>query len=144
MKTLTAACAATLVALAACAPKAEKTVAAIDPRTSSQIRGPGPQTLDHMLARGHARFAGADINSDGKVTHDEIAQARAQREAAGGGARPRRGGGMMLMRADADGDGAVTLAEVETQTKDRFARLDADRDAVVTPEEMRAGVRPPN
>ncbi|MDO8378228.1 EF-hand domain-containing protein [Phenylobacterium sp.] len=142
MKTLTAACAATLVALAACAPKAEKTVAAIDPKAppTDQTRGPGSQTLDQMLERSRARFAGADLNGDGKVTAGELDQVRARRDAAGAG--PRRGG--MLMRADADGDGAVTLAEAETQGRERFVRLDADQDGLVSRDERRSGLRPPS
>ncbi|MES2341584.1 MAG: hypothetical protein V4597_07895 [Pseudomonadota bacterium] len=143
MKTLTAACAATLVALAACAPKAEKTVAAIDPKAppGGQMRGPGPQTLDQMLERSRARFVGADLNGDGKVTADELDQVRARRDADGAG--PRRGGGM-LMRADADGDGAVTLAEAETQGRERFTRLDLDQDGLVSRDEMGSGLRPPS
>lgn len=93
-----------LAALAACAPKAQKTVAAIDPRTSSQLDDPAPRAPDQGLAGGRARFAGADLNRDGKVT----------------------------------------LAEAETQTKDRFARLDADHDGVVTAEEIHGGLRPPD
>lgn len=49
---------------------------------------------------------------------------------------PMRGG--MLMRADANGDGAVTRAEALAAADKHFDRLDADRDGTVTPEETRA------
>ena len=134
-----------LMAFAACAPKAEKTVAAIDPRTSATTAATRPalaepRTLDDVLARARERFAVADLNQDGKVTTEELEQGRADREVSG----PRWGAGGRLMRADTDTDGEVTLADVEAHTRKRFARLDADRDAVVSPAERRAAQRPAN
>ena len=134
-----------LMALAACAPKAEKTVAAIDPTTSAVPAATRralaePRTLDEMLARARDRFATADLDRDGKVTTEELEQARADREVSG----PRWGAGGRLMRADTDTDGEVTLADVEAHTRRRFARLDADKDAVVSPAETRAALRPAN
>lgn len=49
-------------------------------------------------------------------------------------------GGRGLAGADADGDGIVTRAEVTAQGEARFARLDADKNGTVTPEEMQAGM----
>ncbi|WP_310542338.1 hypothetical protein [Phenylobacterium sp.] len=132
-----------LMALAACAPKAEKTVAAIDPMTSAVPAATRralaePRTLDDMLARARDRFAMADLDQDGKVTTEELEQARADREVSG----PRWGAGGRLMRADTDTDGEVTLADVQAHTRRRFARLDTDKDAVVSAAETRAAVRP--
>jgi len=43
------------------------------------------------------------------------------------------------MKADADGDGRITRAEFLARAEARFARLDTNRDGVVTREERRAG-----
>jgi hypothetical protein len=143
MKTLVfAALAAAL--LAACAPRApEKTVAAIDPKTSAMApatpaRMTRSQTQEEMLTRVRERFAAADLNQDGKVTTEELEQARVDRNFSG----PRWGAGGRLMRADTDIDGEITLADVERHARDRFTRLDADKNGVVTGVEMRAGRRP--
>ena len=103
-------------------------------------RGPETQTLDQMLERTRARFERMDLDHDGKVTQAEMDEARAQRDSQGGGGGP---GGGMMSRADANGDGAVTLDEMQSQARDRFARLDADKDGKVTRDEMQAGRRPP-
>ena len=134
-----------LMALAACAPKAEKTVAAIDPTTSATAAATRPaltepRTLDEMLARARERFAVADLDHNGKVTTEELEQGRADREVSG----PRWGAGGRLMRADTDTDGEITLADVEAHARKRFARLDADKDGVVSPGETRAARRPAN
>lgn len=144
-RTVPAAAVLALMAFAACAPKAEKTVAAIDPTTSAVPAATGrgmaePRTVDGMLARARERFATADLNQDGKVTTEELEQGRADREVSG----PRWGAGGRLMRADTDTDGEVTLADVEAHTRKRFARLDTDKDAVVSPGETRAALRPAN
>ena len=143
MKTLAFAVLATAL-LAACAPRApEKTVAAIDPKTSAMaaatpLRESQPQTLDQMLTRVRERFDAADLNQDGKVTTEELEQARADRDLSG----PRWGAGGRLMRADTDTDGEITLADVEGHARLRFTRLDTDRNRVVTGAELRAGRRP--
>lgn len=45
------------------------------------------------------------------------------------------------MRADTDRDGVVTRAEASAEADARFARMDADHDGRVTPEERRAAMR---
>lgn len=47
--------------------------------------------------------------------------------------------GRHVMSHDANGDGAVTRAELDAARANEFARLDADRDGALTREEMRAG-----
>ena len=144
MKTLAFAALATAL-LAACAPRApEKTVAAIDPKTSAMaaatpLRETQPQTLDQMLTRVRERFAAADLNQDGKVTTEELEQARLDRNVSG----RRWGAGGRLMRADTDIDGEITLADVERHARNRFTRLDADKNSVVTAAELRAGLHRP-
>lgn len=46
--------------------------------------------------------------------------------------------GRHVMSHDANGDGAVTRAELDAARAAEFARLDADRDGALTREEMRA------
>ena len=50
-------------------------------------------------------------------------------------ATPRHGG---LLRADANGDGTITRAEVVAQAQARFDAMDTNHDGTVTPEERAA------
>nr|MBP6546151.1 hypothetical protein [Phenylobacterium sp.] len=92
-----------------------------------------------MLTRVRERFAAADLNQDGKVTTEELEQARLDRNVSG----RRWGAGGRLMRADTDIDGEITLADVERHARNRFTRLDADKNSVVTAAELRAGLHRP-
>jgi len=99
-------------------------------------------------------FDGLDANKDGSISKAEWDQHSADRAAkrgekradAGEGKRGmrghhgRRGGdhGMMMGRADADGDKAVSLAEFQTAALARFDAADADKDGQVTAEERAA------
>ena len=137
--------------LAACGGDREAAQAPAEPPAASGTAQPGPpgaglalqpQTVDDMLQRAVANFDRLDGDGDGRVTTEERAAARAEGPGPGPGGpgAGRRGfGGGGLGRADADGDGVVTRQEVETQTRERFARLDADGDGTVTGDEMRAG-----
>ncbi|WP_447762088.1 EF-hand domain-containing protein [Sphingopyxis panaciterrae] len=112
------------------------------------------------------RFAALDANSDGSVSKAEWDQHGADRTAkraerkekrvaaageAGEGKRDgmrghhgKRGGHGMRgghggwMKADADGDKAITQAEFQTAALARFDRLDANKDGQVTAEERKA------
>jgi hypothetical protein len=112
------------------------------------------------------RFAALDANSDGSISKAEWDQHGADRQAkraewkgkraaAGGeagegkrgmrGHHGKRGGrhGMrgdhgMMMKADADGDKAISQAEFQTAALARFDRLDANKDGQVTAEERQA------
>lgn len=56
---------------------------------------------------------------------------------------PGRGGpGAAMMRADSDGDGAVTRAEALAEAGRRFDRLDLNRDGRLTADELRAVPHP--
>lgn len=50
-------------------------------------------------------------------------------------ASTRGGGAAMLMRADANGDGAITRDEMIAAADQRFDRRDANRDGTITPDE---------
>lgn len=111
------------------------------------------------------RFAAFDANSDGSISKAEWDQHGADRAAkraerkekrvaageAGEGKRDgmrghhgKRGGHGMRgghggwMKADADGDRAITQAEFQTAALARFDRLDANKDGQVTAEERQA------
>jgi Ca2+-binding EF-hand superfamily protein len=87
-------------------------------------------------------FARADADRDGKATlgeiADEIERMRAERVA-------RR----IVERFDANGDGALTAAEIESRQRKMFALMDRNDDGKVVKEEMprrwhgrRGGYRP--
>lgn len=105
------------------------------------------------------RFAALDANSDGSISKAEWDQHGADRQAkraewkekraaaageAGEGKRGmrghhgKRGDHGMMMKADTDGDKAISQAEFETAALARFDRLDANKDGQVTAEERQA------
>ena len=76
------------------------------------------------------RLKEADANGDGTLTTDElvamIEKQRAERLAA-----------RLTRRLDIDGDGKVTLAEIEKQKAERFALLDRNDDGKLERNELR-------
>ncbi|MBM3501191.1 MAG: hypothetical protein FJX74_21280, partial [Armatimonadetes bacterium] len=86
--------------------------------------GPGgPPSIDQVFER-------FDLNRDGKLTKDELPEPVAER----------------IMKADADGDGAVTKEELEQARRKMggrfidklFERFDANQDGKLTKEELPA------
>lgn len=123
--------------------------------------GGGPHAM--MLERRdpNAAFDRVDANKDGTISRDEFAKAHEERiekrieireqhkEAAKDGKLPDKrgrrhhmGGGMMsgrmIVMADTDNDGKITLAEAEAMALKHFDEMDANHDGQVTPEERRA------
>lgn len=123
--------------------------------------GGGPHAM--MLERRdpNAAFDRLDANKDGTISRDEFAKAHEERiekrieireqrkEAVKDGKLPdkrgrmhRMGGGMMsgrmIVMADTDNDGKITLAEAETMALKHFDEMDTNHDGQVTPEERRA------
>lgn len=109
----------------------------------------------------NAAFDRLDANKDGSISRDEFTQAREERierrverrEKIKEGA-PKNGkdmhrfvmrrhgggfGGRMIVMADSNRDGQITLAEAETMALQHFDQMDANKDGQVTREERRTG-----
>lgn len=122
--------------------------------------GPGgPHRMmmhDGPMGDPNAAFDRLDANRDGAISRDEFAKAheeriekrieiREQRKEARndkgdrGELRAHRlGGGRMIVMADSNHDGQITLAEAEALALQHFDQMDANHDGQVTPEERRA------
>jgi hypothetical protein len=100
--------------------------------TTADANADGKVTLEEMTTARTAMFTRADTNADGKLDAAEReAQMVEQMRAI---AKLRVGAGD---KADANNDGAVTLAEF-TAGNDRFAKLDTDADGAVSKAEFDA------
>jgi EF hand len=108
--------------------------------------GNGAISLAEARAGAAKMFAGADSDKDGRVTHAEM---RAFHGKMGGhhrgphggghaGGPPKGGGKRGPMHLDADGDGALTLAETQSGIERHFGELDSNRDGSITEAEMRS------
>jgi len=108
--------------------------------------GNGAITLAEARAGAAKMFAGADADKDGRVTQEEM---RAFHGRMGDHHRGPNGGGHHggppeggrpggPMHLDADGDGALTLAEAQSGIEQHFAKIDSNRDGSITETEMRA------
>ncbi|MEQ8934873.1 MAG: EF-hand domain-containing protein [Amphiplicatus sp.] len=91
--------------------------------------GDGQIALSELNDRSRAFFEAADANGDGAITKEEMKAhheaKRAEREA--------------KRFPDADGDGVVSKAEYDAKADERFAKLDANGDGVLSEEEMKTG-----
>lgn len=110
----------------------------------------------------NAAFDRLDANKDGAISRDEFAKGHEQRierrveirkqrqEGAKDGKEARQsmrmhrgmggmGGTRMIVMADTNKDGKITLAEAEALALQHFDQMDTNHDGQVTPEERRAG-----
>lgn len=89
-----------------------------------------------------ARFARMDAGKDGMAEAGEGRKGWGKRgEGRGGkakGMRGGRGGGAGMMMADTNKDGAISKAEFDAQSAQRFARLDTNSDGKIDATEMKA------
>lgn len=121
---------------------------------SGELRGPmakfdsdsnGAISLAEARTGAATMFAGADANKDGRATHEEMMAFHGKMGdhhkggRIGGHAGPGgKGGGKGPMHLDADGDGALTLAETQSGIDAHFAKIDSNRDGSIDEAEMRA------
>ena len=89
----------------------------------------GDITFEEFAEAMNGRMGLADADTDGKLSVEEIA---AELEKM----RYRRMAERMVKRFDADGDGALTTAEVESRQKKMFALLDRNDNGKVERSEM--------
>lgn len=100
-----------------------------------------PSTRAEVEAMVKQRFEAGDTNKDGFI---DKAEADAMRKAMAGGPGGPGGpggggrGGGMLGRADADGDGKVSLAEALAPALARFDAADTDKDGKISEAEREA------
>jgi Ca2+-binding EF-hand superfamily protein len=92
----------------------------------ADTNGDGMISRAEFMAQADARFARMDKNGDGVITADEM------------GGMAGRGPGGGLMAADTIHDGKISHAEFAAQAAARFARLDANGDGQISPDEMKA------
>lgn len=119
---------------------------------------PGEVAWEEKLPDANEAFDRLDTNKDGSISRDEFAkgrQIRIEKRIAkmedrkdgepGKGHHMMRmhhgGGGMrgqMIIMADGDKDGRITLAEAEAMALKHFDQMDANKDGKVTPDERKA------
>lgn len=89
----------------------------------------GDVTFEEFAAAMNSRLLDADENTDGKITvaevADQIQRMRAERMAE-----------RLIKRFDANGDGELTKAEIESRQKKMFALLDRNDDGKIVKDEM--------
>ena len=124
----------------------------MDEEGGAAMRGPG-RRAERMLGRLDADDSGdisveefgesrlgwvteADEDGDGVIAMEELTAAIEQR-------RQERREARLLARFDIDGDGEITVAELERHQEKRFALMDRNDDGVLSAEELnrRGGMR---
>lgn len=111
--------------------------------------GNGAISLAEARTGAGKMFAGADADKDGRVTREEMRAFHGKMgghhrgplgDGHGGPPPHARGEGKPggPMHLDADGDGAVTLAEAQTGIERHFGEIDTNRDGSITEAEMLA------
>jgi len=102
----------------------------------------GKVTREEFLARVRSEFGRADLNSDGRISDEDLPPMARGRNVLKGEGRigPMMGGPMMggrgmmlgrLIEADANKDGVITLDEVTASATRRFEQLDRNKDGAI-------------
>jgi hypothetical protein len=89
-----------------------------------------------------ARFARMDADKDGSVEAGEGRKGMGKGKWKRGAERRGPGGpggpAMAMKKADTNGDGAISRAEFDAQSAERFAKLDTNKDGKIDAAEMQA------
>ena len=93
----------------------------------------GQVTRAEMMAAAQARFAKQDSDGDGALSQSEMKAAAEGRA----GKKAEKRFEKMLKRADVDGDGKLSFAELSQKRGDRhFARMDGNGDGAISRDEF--------
>jgi Ca2+-binding EF-hand superfamily protein len=101
------------------------------------LNGDGLITAEEMAEHRAAQFTAQDTNGDGFLTSEELTAAVIERAQKNSEKRVER----MIKHRDADGDGQLSMAELapgEGRANKFFERLDTDGDGAISQEEMDA------
>jgi len=113
------------------------------PAVAARQTGPGPVRTSQVRTdpRVAAEFKARDTNHDGVLTKKEVAAGIAQMRVGKGptgAAQTQALTDLFFSRTDANGDGKVTLAEMQGQMATLAAKMDTNHDGIVSREEQRA------
>lgn len=98
--------------------------------------GDGRITPAEMTAHMQARFDAADTDGDGLLSRDEMVSRMMERQAD----RMARRADRMIERHDADGDGQISLDEMQAARQGGMMnRMDRDDDGAISREEFTSG-----
>lgn len=101
--------------------------------------GTHPISRAEVVAAVKAQFAAMDTNHDGSVSPAEFDAYRANQAGREGGLF-QHVGGHWFEKADANGDGRVTLEEAEARPLQMFDTADSNHDGVVSVEEKKVAM----
>lgn len=92
----------------------------------------GTVTFEEFTEASPMALASADANGDGKINAEELTDSMMRKMV-------QRRAERMIERLDADNDGQVSLAEVESSQKRMFERLDVDGSGAIEQDELSQG-----
>jgi Ca2+-binding EF-hand superfamily protein len=113
------------------------TQAEVDAAHAQRMQAKGGKAAPLNAHAGQKLFARVDTNKDGVITRAEFDAGASQMHAHMEQAEVRRGGmaDHMFDAADANHDGKVSLAEMQTIALQHFDKADLNHDGTVTPQE---------
>jgi hypothetical protein len=98
--------------------------------------GEGGHSVTELVAKRSAHFMAMDLNGNGEVTREEIAEYRAKMREQRTGSRADR-----FERADTDKNGSVSAAEARAAAEAQLSKLDSNGDGELSRKEMRKGFK---
>ena len=103
-------------------------------RPKFDLNGDGVVTTDEVAQHRAQMFAKSDLDGDGFVTREEIEQIKAKMREQ----RTAASKGKYFNKVDADGDGKISAAESQAQAQKMAAKLDSNGDGEISRDEFRA------